>query len=95
MRAAALACAFPTRGTKIGTTQTGGAYGSSDCSGGALFYIPKRLIPSMIALGAVSFTMDSLPFTPQIQDIIPTKGRSDEAASEQGSVVGKSAPALN
>jgi len=49
----------------------------------------------MIALGAFSFTMDSLPFTPQIQDIIPTKGRSDEAASEQGSVVGKSAPALN
>jgi H+/gluconate symporter-like permease len=34
--------------------------------------IPKRLIPGAIALGAFSFTMDSLPFTPQIQNIIPT-----------------------
>ena len=34
--------------------------------------IPKRLIPGTIALGAFSFTMDSLPFTPQIQNIIPT-----------------------
>jgi H+/gluconate symporter-like permease len=34
--------------------------------------IPKRLIPGTIALGAFSFTMDSLPGTPQIQNIIPT-----------------------
>ncbi len=35
--------------------------------------IPKRLMPgSVIALGAFSFTMDSLPGTPQIQNIIPT-----------------------
>jgi H+/gluconate symporter-like permease len=34
--------------------------------------IPKRLIPGTIALGAFTFTMDSLPGTPQIQNIIPT-----------------------
>jgi H+/gluconate symporter-like permease len=34
--------------------------------------IPKRLMPGAIALGAFSFTMDSLPGTPQIQNIIPT-----------------------
>ncbi|MGQ3674136.1 GntP family permease [Xanthobacter sp. TB0139] len=34
--------------------------------------IPKRLIPGVIALGAFSFTMDALPGTPQIQNIIPT-----------------------
>src|SRR5690349_10975155 len=34
--------------------------------------IPKRLIPATIALSAMSFTMDSLPGTPQIQNIIPT-----------------------
>jgi H+/gluconate symporter-like permease len=34
--------------------------------------IPKRLIPGTIALGAFSYTMDSLPGTPQIQNIIPT-----------------------
>jgi H+/gluconate symporter-like permease len=34
--------------------------------------IPKRLMPGVIALGAFSFTMDSLPGTPQIQNIIPT-----------------------
>lgn len=35
-------------------------------------HIPKRLIPGTIALGAFTFTMDSLPGTPQIQNIIPT-----------------------
>jgi H+/gluconate symporter-like permease len=35
--------------------------------------IPKRLIPGTIALGAFTFTMDALPGTPQIQNIIPTK----------------------
>lgn len=34
--------------------------------------IPKRLIPSTIVLGAATFTMDSLPGSPQIQNIIPT-----------------------
>jgi len=33
--------------------------------------LPKRLIPATIALGAFTFTMDSLPGTPQIQNIIP------------------------
>ena len=35
-------------------------------------HIPKRLIPGTIALGAFTFTMDALPGTPQIQNIIPT-----------------------
>lgn len=34
--------------------------------------VPKRLIPATIALGAFTFTMDALPGTPQIQNIIPT-----------------------
>jgi len=34
--------------------------------------IPKRLLPATIALGAFSFTMDALPGTPQIQNIIPS-----------------------
>lgn len=34
--------------------------------------IPKRLIPATIGLGAFTFTMDSLPGSPQIQNIIPT-----------------------
>ena len=34
--------------------------------------IPKRLMPATIALGAFTFTMDSLPGSPQIQNIIPT-----------------------
>lgn len=34
--------------------------------------IPKRLIPGAIALGAFTFTMDCLPGSPQIQNIIPT-----------------------
>ncbi|CBW77063.1 D-beta-hydroxybutyrate permease (plasmid) [Mycetohabitans rhizoxinica HKI 454] len=34
--------------------------------------IPKRLIPGAIALGAFSFTMDALPGTPQLPNIIPT-----------------------
>jgi H+/gluconate symporter-like permease len=33
--------------------------------------IPKRLIPATIALGAFTFTMDALPGTPQIQNLIP------------------------
>ena len=34
--------------------------------------IPKRLVPATIGLGALTFTMDALPGTPQIQKIIPT-----------------------
>ena len=34
--------------------------------------IPKRLMPATIALGAFTFTMDCLPGTPQLQNIIPT-----------------------
>jgi H+/gluconate symporter-like permease len=34
--------------------------------------IQKRLIPGTIALGAFSFTMDAMPGTPQIQNIIPS-----------------------
>ena len=34
--------------------------------------LPKRLIPGTIALGAFTFTMDALPGSPQIQNIIPT-----------------------
>lgn len=33
--------------------------------------IPKRLIPGTIALGAFTFTMDALPGSPQIQNVIP------------------------
>lgn len=33
--------------------------------------IPKRLIPGTIALGAFTFSMDALPGTPQIQNVIP------------------------
>ena len=35
--------------------------------------IPKRLIPATITLGAFTFTMDALPGTPQIQNIIPPR----------------------
>ncbi len=34
--------------------------------------IPRRLLAGTIALGAFTFTMDSLPGTPQIQNVIPT-----------------------
>ena len=34
--------------------------------------IPKRLIPGVIWFGGVTFTMDALPGSPQIQNIIPT-----------------------
>ncbi|MFZ2998364.1 GntP family permease [Sphingobium sp.] len=33
--------------------------------------IPKRLVPATIGLGALTFTMDALPGSPQIQNIIP------------------------
>jgi H+/gluconate symporter-like permease len=34
---------------------------------------PKRLLPGTIALGAFTLTMDALPGTPQIQNLIPTR----------------------
>lgn len=34
--------------------------------------IAERLIPGTIALGSFTFTMDALPGTPQIQNVIPT-----------------------
>lgn len=48
--------------------------------------IPKRLIPATVALGAFSFTMDALPCTPQIQNIIPTSffGTNARAAPRLG-----------
>ncbi len=35
--------------------------------------IPKRLIPGAVALGAFTLTMDALPGSPQIQNLIPTR----------------------
>jgi H+/gluconate symporter-like permease len=52
--------------------------------------IPKRLIPGTIALGAFTFTMDALPGTPQIQNIIPTAffGTDSWAAPILGTIGG-------
>lgn len=52
--------------------------------------IPKRLIPGTIALGAFTFTMDALPGTPQIQNIIPTTffGTTTWAAPILGTIGG-------
>ncbi|MCG8275602.1 GntP family permease [Stenotrophomonas sp. NLF4-10] len=50
--------------------------------------IPKRLIPGTIALGAFTFTMDALPGTPQIQNIIPASffGTTSWAAPMLGTI---------
>ncbi len=52
--------------------------------------IPKRLIPGAIALGAFTLTMDALPGTPQIQNLIPTRyfGTDAYAAPWAGSLGG-------
>ena len=51
--------------------------------------IPKRLIPGTIALGAFTFTMDTLPGTPQIQNIIPSSFfKTDAYAAPWLGVVG-------
>jgi H+/gluconate symporter-like permease len=52
--------------------------------------IPKRLIPGTIALGAFTFTMDALPGTPQIQNIIPASffGTTGWAAPVLGTLGG-------
>lgn len=50
--------------------------------------IPKRLVPATIGLGAITFTMDALPSTPQIQNIIPTSffGTTTWAAPVLGTI---------
>tara|TARA_R110000787_G_scaffold20580_9_gene61126 strand:+ start:1301 stop:2701 length:1401 start_codon:yes stop_codon:yes gene_type:complete len=50
--------------------------------------IPKRLVPATIGLGAITFTMDALPGTPQIQNIIPTSffGTTTWAAPVLGTI---------
>ena len=52
--------------------------------------IPKRLIPGTLALGGFTFTMDALPGTPQIQNIIPTAffGTDTWAAPVLGTIGG-------
>ncbi|MDR3618979.1 MAG: GntP family permease [Paludisphaera borealis] len=61
--------------------------------GAALFKaagIPKRLLPGAIALGAFTLTMDALPGSPQIQNLIPTRtfGTDAYAAPVLGCVGG-------
>lgn len=61
--------------------------------GAALFReanIPKRLLPGTIALGSFTFTMDCIPGTPQIQNLIPTNffGTSIYAAPISGMIGG-------
>lgn len=46
--------------------------------------IPKRLIPATIALGAFTFTMDALPGSPQIQNLIPTRYFKTDAYAAPG-----------
>ncbi|WP_298399319.1 GntP family permease [Sphingobium sp.] len=50
--------------------------------------IPKRLVPATIGLGAITFTMDAVPGTPQIQNIIPTSffGTTTWAAPVLGTI---------
>ncbi len=52
--------------------------------------IPKRLLPGTIALGAFTATMDALPGSPQIQNLIPTNfyGTTGYAAPIAGLVGG-------
>lgn len=52
--------------------------------------IPKRLIPATIALGSFTISMDAMPGTPQIQNIIPTNffGTNVYAAPITGTIGG-------
>ena len=50
--------------------------------------IPKRLIPGTIALGAFTVTMDALPGTPQIQNIIPRPSSNDDLGRPWLGIVG-------
>jgi H+/gluconate symporter-like permease len=49
---------------------------------------PKRLVPATVMLGSFSFTMDALPGSPQIQNLIPTSffGTTTYAAPIMGIV---------
>jgi H+/gluconate symporter-like permease len=51
--------------------------------------IPKKIIPGAVLLGAGTFTMTTLPGTPTIQNIIPTKyfGTTTTAAPVMGIIV--------
>ncbi|MFO0908616.1 MAG: GntP family permease [Isosphaeraceae bacterium] len=55
---------------------------------GALLFrqaaIPKRLLPGAIALGAFTFTMDALPGSPQVQNLIPTRYFGTDAYAAPG-----------
>ncbi|MGE3821892.1 MAG: GntP family permease [Isosphaeraceae bacterium] len=52
--------------------------------------IPKRLLPGTIALGAFTLTMDALPGSPQVQNLIPTRwfGTDAYAAPIMGTIGG-------
>lgn len=52
--------------------------------------IPKRLIPASVALGSFTISMDAMPGTPQIQNIIPTNffGTNVYAAPVSGTLGG-------
>ena len=56
--------------------------------------IPKRLIPGAIALGAFTLTMDALPGSPQILNLIPTRyfGTDTYAAPWTGTLGGVDDP---
>ncbi len=58
--------------------------------------IPKRLLPGAIALGAFTFTMDALPGTPQVQNLIPTRyfGTDAYAAPAAGTLGGAAVLAM-
>jgi H+/gluconate symporter-like permease len=57
--------------------------------------IPKRLIPGSIALGAFTLTMDALPGSPQIQNLIPTRYFGTDAyAAPVAGIAGGSAVLL-
>ncbi|MFO0954276.1 MAG: GntP family permease [Isosphaeraceae bacterium] len=55
--------------------------------GAALFRaagIPKRLLPGTVALGAFTLTMDALPGSPQVQNLIPTRYFGTDAYAAPG-----------
>lgn len=56
--------------------------------------IPKRLMPATIALGAFTFTMDALPGSPQIQNIIPTTFTVRPHRQRHGRVLGSAFVAI-
>src|SRR6185437_5502380 len=55
--------------------------------GAALFRaadVPKRLLPGAVALGAFTLTMDALPGSPQVQNLIPTRYFGTDAYAAPG-----------